>query len=264
MVQINDISYEEKGTISPPVICLHGIGGDSKSFEPQLLGLSGKHRVIAWNMPGYQSSKPLEKVTFEELSNSLKSFLDNLQIYEASLLGQSIGGMVAQDFFFRYPEKVKSLTLIATTSAFGGRDERFKKKFLDLRLKPLSLGKKMSELAEQFVPEILGNSYSDQVLENAINSMSKIPIKTYKDIISCLVSFNRYRDFEKIDIPCCLIAGREDMNSPFKTMEKMSFKLKNAEFHCIKDAGHLVNLEAPDKTNKIILKFLENNLHDLH
>ena len=121
----------------------------------------------------------------------------------------------------------------------------------------------MSELARQFVPEILGNSYSDQVLENAINSMSKIPVKTYQDIISCLVTFNRYRDFEKIDIPCCLIAGREDMNSPFKTIEKMSFKLKNAEFHCIKDAGHLVNLEAPDKTNKIILKFLENYLHDL-
>ena len=107
MLQINDISYEEKGSTSPPVICLHGIGGDSKSFEPQLLGLSDKHRVIAWNMPGYQNSKALKKVTFEDLSYSLKTFLDDLQISEASLLGQSIGGMIAQDFFFRYPEKVK-------------------------------------------------------------------------------------------------------------------------------------------------------------
>ena len=66
----------------------------------------------------------------------------------------------------------------------------FKKKFLDLRLKPLSLGKKMSELAEQFVPEILGNSYSDEVLENAINSMSKIPI-----ILWVLKTTVKYRTF---------------------------------------------------------------------
>ena len=262
MLKISNICYEEKGNKTPPIICLHGIGGDSKSFEPQLLGLSKKHRVIAWNMPGYQDSKPLAEVTFEKLSSSLKSFMDDLEISEVCLLGQSIGGMVAQEFYFRYPEKVNSLILIATTSAFGGRDDYFKKKFLELRLKPLNLGKNMNELAEQFVPEIIGNSYPPEVLENAIHSMSKIPIETYKKIIYCLVTFNRYQDFGEINIPCCLIAGKEDTNAPFKTMEKMYYKLEKAEFHCIENAGHLVNLEAPVKTNKIIMDFLENNLSD--
>ncbi len=263
MLKINNISYEEKGKKSPPIICLHGIGGDSKSFEPQLLGLSEKYRVIAWNMPGYQGSNSLGKITFEKLSSALKSFMEDLQVSEASLLGQSIGGMVAQDFYFRYPKKVKSLILIATTSAFGGKNEDFKKKFLELRLKPLILGKEMSELAKQFVPEILGNVCSDEAMENAINSMSKIPVNTYKEIISCLVTFNRYQDFGKIKIPSCLIAGREDMNAPFQTMEKMFLKLKKAEFHCIANAGHLVNLEAPVETNEIILNFLEKYFNEL-
>ncbi len=129
MLQINDISYEEKGKTFPPVICLHGIGGDSKSFEPQLLGLSGKHRVIAWNMPGYQNSKALEKVTFEELSNSLKTFLDDLQISEASLLGQSIGGMVAQDFFFVIQKKSKVLLLLLLRQPLAEETRDSKKSF---------------------------------------------------------------------------------------------------------------------------------------
>ena len=118
MPSTGKIFYSEEGNSTNSLICLHGIGGDDKSFEPQLKNLSSKYRVISWNMPGYKGSKTLENYTFENLCFSLNEFLSDLKIDNTTLMGQSIGGMLAQEFYFRYSHKVNSLILIATTSAF--------------------------------------------------------------------------------------------------------------------------------------------------
>ena len=116
---------------------------------------------------------------------------------------------------------------------------------------------KIKELAKSFVPSILSSSASQKVVEHAIKSMEKVPEETYKKVLECLVTFNRYNEFPLIKIPCCLIAGSEDNNSPSKTMLKMSKKLSGSEFYNIENTGHLVNLEAPEKTNNIIIDFLK-------
>ena len=89
------IFYTEQGEGITPIVCLHGIGGDASSFQPQLVGLSDDHRVISWCMPGYGGSESLEPLTFESLAAKLCDFLDALNIQTAHLCGQSIGGMRA-------------------------------------------------------------------------------------------------------------------------------------------------------------------------
>ena len=257
MLSTGKISYYEKGISNDTIICLHGIGGDNESFEPQVNGLSDKYRIISWNMPGYRDSKPLEKYSFENLSIALNEFLLNLNLEKVNLMGQSIGGMLAQEFYYHYPKKVKSLILIATTSAFGGKKQDFKKQFLEKRLKPISEGKKMKELAKYFVPSILSKSASTDVINKAIKSMERVSEETYKNVIECLVTFDRYHDLPLIQVPCCLISGSEDTNSPSKTMMKMFEKLQFGEYYDLEDTGHLVNLESPEKTNNIVLKFLD-------
>ena len=168
MLSTGKISYNEKGISSETIICLHGIGGDNESFEPQVNGLSSKYRIISWNMPGYKGSKPLENFSFKGLSTSLNEFLSDLKLEKVTLMGQSIGGMLAQEFYYHYPKKVKSLILIATTSAFGGRNEEFKKEFLEKRLKPILEGKKMKDLAKFFVPSILSKTATSDVINKAI------------------------------------------------------------------------------------------------
>ncbi len=60
------ITYDDSGAGGVPIICLHGIGGDTTSFQPQLDGLSDSNRVIAWNMPGYGGSTALTPPTFPD------------------------------------------------------------------------------------------------------------------------------------------------------------------------------------------------------
>ena len=251
------ILYTEQGAGSIPIVCLHGIGGDANSFEPQLNGLSDNHRVISWCMPGYRGSISLEPLTFESLAAKLCDFLDALGIQTAHLCGQSIGGMIAMEACCLYPNRVASLALIGTTSAFGGRDESFREKFVAARLKPLDDGMTLPELAVKFAPEITGPIASPEAIKSAINSMAAVPEQTYRQIIRCLVTFNRRDDIENFKVPVCLIAGDHDQNAPATTMARMAEKIRNAEYHEVQGAGHLINLEAGDETNRILQNFYE-------
>ena len=50
------IAYHEAGH-GPPIVFLHGLGGNSQSWEPQFAAFSGGHRVVAWDMPGFGGSE---------------------------------------------------------------------------------------------------------------------------------------------------------------------------------------------------------------
>lgn len=249
------IEYQEAGRGHPPIVCLHGIGGNTASFAPQLLGLSDQSRVIAWNMPGFGASEALSNVTFPVLSETLVSFLDALGIAQAHLCGQSIGGMLALESVCLFPDRVASLALIGTTAAFGGRDDSFKDAFLAARLQPLDEGLTLPDLAKSFVPEIVGPIASDEAQASAIASMSAVPVDTYRAIVRCLTTFNRRDDIARIEQPTCLIAGSHDQNAPAKTMARMAEKMPNARYHLVEGAGHLINLEAGEETNRILGEF---------
>ena len=79
----------------------------------------------------------------------------------------------------------------------------------------------------------------------------------YRQVLKCLVTFNRRADQHQLTMPCCLIAGDLDDNSPARVMRKMAEKLPNAEFHIIESAGHLVNSEKPDLVNSVLCDFFD-------
>jgi len=210
-------------------------------------------------MPGYQQSTRLNNITFSTLTNSLHDLLIALKTGPVHIVGQSIGGMIAQEYALLHSENVKSLTLVATTSAFGGRDDSFKDAFLKARLKPLKEGKSMQTLAEETVSAITAKNVSEEVIAAAVKSMAAVPVETYTDILKCLVTFNRRTDIAEIRCPVCLVAGSEDTNSPAATMKKMAEKMVISEFHEIRNAGHLVNLEKAGEFNRILQQFINKH-----
>ena len=118
MQQTGPHSYKEAGQ-GPVLVCLHGIGGDDRGFVDQITALAPTCRIIAWNMPGYRNSAAIDPVTFNGLTAALTDFLDRLQISRATLIGHSIGGMLAQEAALALPDRITRLVLIGTTPAFG-------------------------------------------------------------------------------------------------------------------------------------------------
>jgi len=214
-------------------------------------------------MPGYQNSVPLEQCSFELLANTLVQFIDALGVGRVHLLGQSIGGMIAQELFHRNPDyfssgKVSSLILAATTAAFGGRDDSFKQAFLEARLKPLDEGMTMQQIAQAAIPGIVGEGVDAGLVKMGINSMAAIDPDVYRDVLRCLVTFDRRTAWPRINCPTLLVAGSKDTNAPAATMKKMANKLLHARYEEIQGAGHLVNLEKGDEFNGAVKSFLSS------
>ena len=86
--------------------------------------------------------------------------------------------------------------------------------------------------------------------------MAPLDPDVYRDILRCLVTFNRRLEWFQITCPVCLVAGSEDTNAPSATMQKMAAKLSHARYHEVEGAGHLVNLEKGPEFNTIVRAFL--------
>jgi pimeloyl-ACP methyl ester carboxylesterase len=117
---------------------LHGIGGGALGFKHQLeVFARAGFRAVAWDMPGYGRSDPLEDMTFPALADAMLWLVDQLSVDTVHAVGHSIGGMVVQEFACHHQSRLASMVLAQTSPAFGNPSGDFQKKFVADRLKPL-------------------------------------------------------------------------------------------------------------------------------
>jgi pimeloyl-ACP methyl ester carboxylesterase len=256
----------------PTVLMLHGIGGGHLSFAPQVESLaSAGYRAVAWDMPGYGRSAPIEPYTFKGLAQSCIALIeallaggverrrsDNAAPGPAgiTLLGHSMGGMVAQEVVARRPELVNRLILCGTSASFGKPDGDWQREFIAQRTAPLDAGQTMSDLADVLVPQMAGPDALPEGLRLATHCMSQVPGSTYRRALEALVTFDRRANLPRIHVPTLLLAGEHDRNAPTAVMKKMAAAIPCATLLEMPGVGHLQNLEAPDEFDALVLNFL--------
>lgn len=245
-----------RGGSGPPLMFLHGVGGDHSAWRPQLLHFADRYRVFAWDMPGYGASPPPRSMSFPELARSLAELLDALNLSKVHLVGQSLGGMIAQEFAATFPDRLSSLVLVATSPAFGRSDKEWQQKFLDDRIGVLDRGATMAELARANIKRIVGRDPDPLGVEIAVSCTANIPVESYKQAVRMIVGFDRRDALARISVPTLAIAGEVDTVAPAPMMQKMASHIPGAKFVTIPKAGHLANLEQPAAFNETLGAFL--------
>ncbi|MDO8906243.1 alpha/beta fold hydrolase [Hydrogenophaga sp.] len=246
----------------PTVLMLHGIGGGHLAFAPQVETLaSAGYRAVAWDMPGYGRSAPIEPYTFKGLAQSCIDLIDALQCADVILLGHSMGGMVAQEVIARRPDKVSRLVLAGTSAAFGRRSdgrsaESWARQFIGQRTAPLDEGKTMADMARLLVPQMVGPGSLPEGARLAEHCMAGVPAATYRRALECLVTFDRQRALADIRVPTLLIGGEFDRVAAPAVMGQMADAIPRSRFEQINGVGHLMNLEAPEAFDALVLDFL--------
>jgi 3-oxoadipate enol-lactonase len=241
----------------PTVLMLHGIGGGHLAFAPQVETLaSSGYRAVAWDMPGYGHSAPIEPYNFKGLAESCITLIESLQCGDVTLLGHSMGGMVAQEVVARRPELVSKLVLCGTSPSFGKPDGEWQRNFIAERTAPLDAGQTMAQLAGMLVPEMAGPAALPEGLQLATHCMSLVNPSTYRRALEALVCFDRRANLPNILAPTLVIAGEHDRNAPPAVMKKMAAAIPRSTFIEMEGIGHLQNLEAPDDFDQLVLNFL--------
>ena len=251
----------------PTVLMLHGIGGGHLAFAPQMETLaSAGYRAVAWDMPGYGHSAPIDPYNFKGLAHSCIGLIEALlhgagTAHGFTLLGHSMGGMVAQEVMWRRPDLVQRLVLCGTSASFGrgpqGQvSEQWLQSFLTQRTAPLDVGKTMDDLAATLVPGMCGPRALPEGLRLAQHCMGQVNPSTYRRALSALLSFDRSAELSAIACPTLLIAGEHDRVASPGVMRAMAKSIMGSSYVEIKGIGHLQNLEAPDDFDGALTHFL--------
>ena len=99
----------------PPLLLIHGIGDDSSTWAEIIPTLARNHLVVAPDLLGHgQSDKPRADYSVAAYANGMRDLLSALGIERVTLVGHSLGGGVAMQFAYQFPERTERMVLVAS------------------------------------------------------------------------------------------------------------------------------------------------------
>lgn len=253
------IAYEMQGT-GPLIIFLHGIGGNRTNWYGQLEHFSDKFCAVTWDTRGYGASADSpQTLQFSDYADDLLRLLNHLKVARAHLVGLSMGGMILQDFYSRYADRVATLSLVDTSAGFGSASDEERRDFLARRLDPLEKGLTPKDIAPGVV-QVLASKYATPAArEQLIASLSALRSEPYKQALHAIVTTDFRSILPTITVPTLVIVGDDDVVTPPPASEFLAKNILGASLMRIPQAGHLTNIEKPKAFNAALRSFLEQN-----
>jgi 3-oxoadipate enol-lactonase len=260
-VNVNDInlSYNDVGEGSIPIVFLHGFPFDKTMWQAQLDYLQNTHRVIACDIRGFGKSKDEEShLSMDLFANDLILFIDKLDLDKVIICGLSMGGYIALNAIERFPSRFEALILCDTQCIADSHEVKTK------RYKTID---DVNEYGEtNFNEGFIKNVFHEDTLTNKpelVEQLRSVVFSNSRHIISQgLIALAERSEtcsvLDEISIPTLIICGREDVVTPLNESKFMNKQIKGSVLHVINNAGHVSNLEQPIKFNKLLRDFLND------
>ena len=250
------IAYEAQGQ-GEVVLFLHGIGGHRGNWRAELVHYGRAFRAVALDFRGYGDSAPIhDGFEFTDFVDDALQVLDALDCHQAHVVGLSMGALVAQALYARAPERILSLALVACRSAAepvlpAARREAF----IRDRLEPLRRGGPEA-LAQALGPTLVGRHASEEARHQVMASLRKVRPDAYVRVMEARMRVAPLLDPASIRVPVLVVGSDEDTVAPLPQMRALAAAIPGAELVEIDHAGHLINLEQPQRFHSALDAFL--------
>lgn len=230
-----------------PVVLLYGLMGSARNFQYLIDFLQKDYQVIVPIFPFYTSGI---NVSIHTLTDFVHSVVTELGLSRIQLVGNSMGGHIALLYTLSHPELVASLVLSGSSGLYEnsiGDTFPRRKDYAYIREKTAATFYDPAVADKQLVDEIYALVNSRKVLQ--ILALAKSTIRN-----------NLQHELSRIQVPVCLIWGKQDIVTPPQVAEQFLASLPNAELYWIDQCGHVPMLEQPDVFNKILSRFLQEQV----
>ena len=244
------IRYYDVGS-GPPLVLIHGIGGDADEWAFCLGALSASHRVIALDLLGFgRSDKPVIEYCIAVFVEVLEAFLRKLDIARPTLVGASLGGWIAAAFALRNPIALDKLILVDAAGVWGDTKELP----IDLHV---STRDHMREIMEMiFCDKALA---TDALIDLAYEQhLERGDGYTIHRVLQNLRNGREFLDdrIAALTVPTLLIWGEEDQLIPVATGRRIHRLISGSRLEVIPQCGHLPALEKPIEFSNCVVNFL--------
>lgn len=252
------VSYLEAGT-GAPLILLHGIGSCADSWLPTIPLLVDRHRVIAWDMPGYGVSAPLvePRPTAAPYGAVLAALLKSLNVESAHLLGHSLGALVAAELAVAQPEMVRSLMVV---SPAVGND-------LPVGMPmPAAIQQRITDLsaygpagfAKKRAANLCGETPPPSAVRAVEEAMAQVRLPGYGQACWMLAQGNLAAAVRKTAVPGLVVGSAQDKVVPAARAKHLAAQWPGARYREIAGVGHAGYVEDPQAYVAPIHAFIDD------
>jgi pimeloyl-ACP methyl ester carboxylesterase len=227
------IAYKVAGD-GPPIVLVHGLSGSSRWWRRNIGTLTPHRRVYMVDLIGFGASRARHPFVLAEAAGYLIQWLDQLELERVSLVGHSMGGLIAAELAADVPGRVERLVLVDPAALpLNPR----------LAIHALSLLHELRTISPSFLPVLLADT------------LRAGPLTMWRAARALMLADLRPK-LAQIRAPTLVIWGERDALVPLAFAQQLSEHLRYEQLVVIKGAGHVPMWDRPQEFNRVLIEFL--------
>ncbi|MEO6628058.1 MAG: alpha/beta fold hydrolase, partial [Aquihabitans sp.] len=265
----HNVYYRRAGK-GPVVLLVHGMAGSSATWQSVIEEMTEHFTVIAPDLPGHdRSAKPRGDYSLGAYASFLRDLLHELDLGPATVVGQSLGGGVAMQFAYQYPELCHRLVLVGS----GGLGEEVSGLLRVLALPgvelvgPVAFAPIIGDAIEGFTKlatKVGLRPDPDKVqMFRAYRSLSDPETRTaFLHTLRAVVDHRgqRVSALDKLhmaeQIPTLIVWGADDNIIPVQHALDAHAAIPNSRLEVFEGCGHFVHAEEPRRFARLLQEFI--------
>jgi len=247
------LNYELTGQ-GKTITLIHGMGDNLHLWDNQVPVFSKKYQVLRFDTRGFgKSDVPREGYPAEALPQDVYGLLRALNIKETHLAGFSMGGVIALRFALDYPQMVKALIVVSSSSQVNPQAiDRYEQRARAAEQEGIQAI--ATDLERRFYPGFLQkspdflNKYRQQFLTNDPRGWAMAA--------RSMARYNYTEELARIKCPTLVIVGENDVSVGVGGSVIISRRIPGSQLKIVKECGHDIAREKPEEFNGTVLEFL--------
>lgn len=252
------IYYEEAGQ-GAPVVLIHGGFLDRRMWDGQFERLAQRFLTIRYDVRGHGLSRT-DSVSFAD-HEDLHRLLESLEVPRATVVGLSLGGLIATDFALAYPEMVSALVLVGTGLSgysFEGDDLQTYSEDLTTAFETGGFPAAIEVFTRYWCdgPQREPSQVDGAVREKVLTMLEGSGERWRYWQLGRQLEPPAVDRLTEIGVPTLVLVGGIDMPVIGEIADLIVAQVPSAQKVVIPEVAHMVNMEKPDEFNERLLQFL--------
>ena len=240
----------------PPLVLIHGVGLDLEMWERLRPALEPTHRVIRYDMLGHgQSAKPPGPYGLEDFVWQLDRLTDSLGISRFDLVGFSMGGLVAQAFTIRFPERIHRLALLHTVHDRSPAERAA----IATRVRLVEAGGLVESVASA-IERWFTRDFRQKRPDVVARIERRMLTNDLEPYLACYRVFaaadaETASSVASIRCPSLVLTGADDVGSTAKMASALAARIANAKLVILPGLRHMAPVEAATEVGSVLSDF---------
>ena len=241
------------GERGPALVFVHGVGSTAAIWDEQLRAFSERYQCIAIELRGNGVPKPEPDpalITREGFARDVLTVCDALGIDRFTIVGCSLGGVVAFELWKHVPERIEAMVIVGSFAAYPNGQA-----YAENVIRMVEEAGSMQAFAESRAAKL---GLPPERLRETVDQMACKHVPSYIASTWATWTGNYSEILPMINVPVLVTCGARDAVAPPELSQNIAAAIPGAQFALLSDAGHVANADNAPAFNQMLFDFLES------